>query len=157
MAAHQKERKLSLQLIIAIALGGAIGSVARYLVGIGSGKLFGLDFPWGTLIINIVGSFLIGAFVESFALRWELPQVARALPDLLNLFAGCVFADGPGRMVACGRLHCRIGGPVHCRPRGRPAIGPGRIVIDPSSVLRSPMMSDRLFQSGKRCAARRAR
>jgi len=68
---------LNLQLITAVAIGGAIGSVARYLVGIGSGKLFGLAFPWGTLIINIVGSFLIGAFVESFALRWDLPQVAR--------------------------------------------------------------------------------
>lgn len=68
---------MNLQLITAVAIGGAIGSVARYLVGIGSGKLFGLAFPWGTLIINIVGSFLIGAFVESFALRWDLPQVAR--------------------------------------------------------------------------------
>jgi fluoride exporter len=64
-------------LIIAVAIGGAIGSVARYLVGIASGKLFGLEFPWGTLIINIVGSFLIGAFVESFAVKWDLPQVAR--------------------------------------------------------------------------------
>lgn len=68
---------MNLQLIIAVAIGGAIGSVARYLVGIGSGKLFGLAFPWGTLIINIAGSFLIGLFVESFALKWDLPQVAR--------------------------------------------------------------------------------
>jgi fluoride exporter len=68
---------LNPQLIIAVAIGGAIGSVARYLVGIGSGKLFGLDFPWGTLIINIVGSFLIGAFVELFALRWDLSQFWR--------------------------------------------------------------------------------
>lgn len=68
---------MNLQFITAVALGGAIGSVARYLVGIGSGKLFGFAFPWGTLIINIVGSFLMGAFVESFALRWDLPQVAR--------------------------------------------------------------------------------
>ena len=65
------------QLIVAVAAGGAIGSVARYLVGIGSEKLFGTAFPWGTLIINIVGSFLIGAFVEAFALRWDLPQVWR--------------------------------------------------------------------------------
>jgi CrcB protein len=77
MAGRQGEQALNLQLIIAVAIGGAIGSVARYLVGIGSGKLFGLGFPWGTLIINIVGSFLIGVFVESFALRWDLPQVAR--------------------------------------------------------------------------------
>jgi fluoride exporter len=77
MARRQGEQALNLQLIIAVAIGGAIGSVARYLVGIGSGKLFGLAFPWGTLIINIAGSFLIGLFVESFALKWDLPQVAR--------------------------------------------------------------------------------
>jgi fluoride exporter len=68
---------MNVQLILFVAIGGAIGSVARYLVGIGSTKLFGLAFPWGTLIINIVGSFLIGAFVESFALRWDAPQVVR--------------------------------------------------------------------------------
>jgi CrcB protein len=68
---------LNFQFIIAVAIGGAIGSVARYLVGVCSGKLFGVAFPWGTLIINIAGSFLIGVFVESFALKWDLPQVAR--------------------------------------------------------------------------------
>ena len=65
------------QLILAVAIGGAIGSVARYLVGIGSGKLFGIGFPWETLIINVTGSFLIGAFVGLFATKWDLPQVAR--------------------------------------------------------------------------------
>ncbi len=68
---------MNLQLIAAVALGGAIGSVARYLAGIGVGKLAGFGFPWGTLLINIAGSFLIGVLVESFALRWDLPQVAR--------------------------------------------------------------------------------
>jgi fluoride exporter len=68
---------LNPQLIIAVACGGALGSVARYLVGIGSGKLFGIDFPWGTLIINITGSFLIGLFVGMFATRWDLSQAVR--------------------------------------------------------------------------------
>ena len=68
---------MNFQLILAVALGGAVGSVARYLVGIGSTKLFGLAFPWGTLIINIAGSFLIGAFAESFALRWDASQATR--------------------------------------------------------------------------------
>ena len=68
---------VNLQLMLAVALGGALGSVARYLVGIGSGKLFGLEFPWGTLIINVAGSFLIGVFVELFALKWDLPQTVR--------------------------------------------------------------------------------
>ncbi len=65
------------QLIVAVAFGGALGSVTRYLVGIGSGKLFGVDFPWGTLIINVTGSFLIGLFVGMFATRWDLPQAVR--------------------------------------------------------------------------------
>ncbi len=68
---------INLQMILAVAAGGALGSVARFLVGVGSTKLFGLAFPWGTLLINIVGSFLIGAFVELFALKWDLPQEAR--------------------------------------------------------------------------------
>jgi fluoride exporter len=65
------------QLIAAVALGGALGSVARYLVGIASGILFGMAFPWGTLIINVTGSFLIGTFVGLFALKWNLPQAAK--------------------------------------------------------------------------------
>ena len=68
---------INLQLILAVAAGGALGSVARYLAGVGATRMFGLGFPWGTLIINIAGSFLIGAFVELFALKWDLPQEAR--------------------------------------------------------------------------------
>lgn len=68
---------MSPQLIAAVALGGAIGSVSRYLVGIGSGRLFGMAFPWGTLIINVTGSFLIGAFIGLFATRWDLSQTTR--------------------------------------------------------------------------------
>ena len=66
-----------LQLILAVAMGGAVGSVARYLVGVGSTRLFGVGFPWGTLMINIAGSFLIGVLVELFALKWDLPQTVR--------------------------------------------------------------------------------
>lgn len=65
------------QFILAAAAGGALGSVARYLVSIGSGKLFGTDFPWGTLIINVTGSFLIGTFVGLFAAKWDLTQSMR--------------------------------------------------------------------------------
>lgn len=65
------------QFILAVAAGGAIGSVARYLVGIASGKAFGMAFPWGTLIINVTGSFLIGLFAALFAVKWDLPQAAR--------------------------------------------------------------------------------
>lgn len=77
MARPAADAPMSPHMILAVALGGAIGSVARYLVGIASGKLFGMNFPWGTLIINITGSFLIGAFIGLFATRWDLPQTVR--------------------------------------------------------------------------------
>jgi fluoride exporter len=68
---------MNLQFIVAVAIGGAIGSVARYLVAMGSGKIFGMNFPWGILIINVTGSFLIGAFAGLFATKWDLPQGVR--------------------------------------------------------------------------------
>jgi fluoride exporter len=68
---------LNPQFVLAAAVGGAIGSVARYLVAIGSGKVFGINFPWGILIINVTGSFLIGVFVGLFATKWDLPQSLR--------------------------------------------------------------------------------
>ncbi len=43
-----------------VAIGGAIGSVARFWLTELSAKLWGGDFPWGTVIANVTGSFLIG-------------------------------------------------------------------------------------------------
>ena len=45
-----------------IALGGALGSVARYGCSSLAARWFGETFPWGTLIINVVGSLVIGGF-----------------------------------------------------------------------------------------------
>jgi len=73
----ERKRQVNWIFILAVALGGALGSVMRYLVGIGAGRLFGTDFPWGTLIINITGSFVMGVFAGLFATRWNLPQAAR--------------------------------------------------------------------------------
>ncbi|KNY34503.1 MULTISPECIES: fluoride efflux transporter CrcB [unclassified Agrobacterium] len=55
--------------IALVAAGGAIGSVFRYLVGVLSVRLAGLNFPWGTLAVNVAGSFLIGLLVELVARR----------------------------------------------------------------------------------------
>jgi len=43
-----------------VALGGALGSVARYWVNGLVSEKFGATFPWGTLVINVGGSFIIG-------------------------------------------------------------------------------------------------
>jgi fluoride exporter len=60
-----------------IALGGALGSMARYASGVYVGRWLGTAFPWSTLLINIIGSFLIGVFAESFALQWDTSQSTR--------------------------------------------------------------------------------
>ncbi len=57
--------------ILAVALGGALGSVMRYGVNIGSVKLLGAGFPWGTLFVNIAGSLAIGVLTEIFAQLWQ--------------------------------------------------------------------------------------
>jgi CrcB protein len=44
-----------------IALGGALGSVARYACSTAAVRLVGAGFPWGTLFVNVAGSFTIGA------------------------------------------------------------------------------------------------
>ena len=43
-----------------VAVGGTFGSVSRYLVALYTAQHVGATFPWGTLIVNVVGSFLIG-------------------------------------------------------------------------------------------------
>lgn len=42
-----------------VAVGGALGSMARYFVGSLAPRLFGEGFPYGTLLVNLIGSFLI--------------------------------------------------------------------------------------------------
>ena len=54
--------------IIAIALGGAIGAVLRYLLGNQISIIFGTNFPFSILIINVIGSFFMGMAIESFNL-----------------------------------------------------------------------------------------
>ena len=52
-------------LYLLIALGGALGSVARFWLSSVIGNVFSATFPWGTLIVNVTGSFLIG-FIATF-------------------------------------------------------------------------------------------
>ena len=45
-----------------IAAGSALGGVARYWCSLVAARFFGETFPWGTLIVNVVGSLIIGFF-----------------------------------------------------------------------------------------------
>jgi fluoride exporter len=50
-----------------VALGGALGAVARYGVGLAAARALGKGFPWGTLIVNVAGCFVMGIVLEIIA------------------------------------------------------------------------------------------
>ena len=72
-------------MIFAIAAGGAIGAVARYMVMSTTWHWIGLGyhgfpgFPWGTIIVNVIGSFVLGALIETMALVWSPSEAIRAM------------------------------------------------------------------------------
>lgn len=55
--------------LIVVALGGACGAVVRFLVSAGVYQWLGRGFPYGTLVVNVIGSFLIGLLTESLILH----------------------------------------------------------------------------------------
>lgn len=65
--------------ILLVAIGGATGSVARYLTGLAMTRLLGPAFPWGTITVNIVGSFAIGILTELVARKLAAPMEMRLL------------------------------------------------------------------------------
>jgi CrcB protein len=64
--------------VVWVAAGGAIGSAARYFVNIWSGRILGMEFPWHTLIVNIVGCFAMGVLIELMALKLNVSNEMRA-------------------------------------------------------------------------------
>ncbi|MGZ8193833.1 MAG: fluoride efflux transporter CrcB [Methylobacter sp.] len=55
--------------LLAVAMGGSFGAVVRFLVSSGIHQWLGRGFPYGTLVVNIVGSFLIGLLTEALILQ----------------------------------------------------------------------------------------
>jgi CrcB protein len=64
--------------IVAIALGGALGSVGRFLVAGWVGRVLGVNFPWGTLAVNVIGGLVMGVLVGLMAQVWSVTPAIRA-------------------------------------------------------------------------------
>ncbi len=62
-----------------IGLGGALGAIARHGVNMGTVQLFGHGYPYGTLIVNILGSFLMGILIVKFSQMTQVSQEVRML------------------------------------------------------------------------------
>jgi len=65
-----------LKALLYVAMGGALGAVLRYLISSGIYHWFGRSFPYGTLVVNVVGSLVIGLLsillVEKFNVSQEI-------------------------------------------------------------------------------------
>lgn len=70
---------MTAKLLAAAAIGGALGSAGRYAAMSLVGRLMGPGFPWGTLAVNVIGSFIMGALVGFAALRWDMSEATRVL------------------------------------------------------------------------------
>lgn len=73
--------------LLLVMLGGAIGAGCRYGLGQVASAQFGTDFPWGTLIINLLGGFLAGALLGALLDSGERGET-------LRLFLGVGFLGG---------------------------------------------------------------
>nr|WP_143142829.1 CrcB family protein [Marinospirillum alkaliphilum] len=71
----------------AVGLGSALGSLLRYLVSVTSLTALGPFFPWGTLFVNVLGSWLI-AWLAVLGQRYAHGRVARWQPFLVAGFCG---------------------------------------------------------------------
>ncbi len=69
----------SLNTLLAVAAGGAVGAVARYLTMSAVGLWLGAAFPYGTVTVNMLGSFVLGVLVELSALVWSPSPELRAM------------------------------------------------------------------------------
>jgi CrcB protein len=65
--------------LLAIAIGGALGAVMRYLASTSVYRMLGTDFPYGTLTVNVVGSLLMGFISILLLERLMLAEYWRAI------------------------------------------------------------------------------
>lgn len=62
---------------VIVFLGAGIGGALRHAVNVAAVRLFGYGFPFGTIIVNVLGSFLMGLLAGCFAYRTGLSQHVR--------------------------------------------------------------------------------
>ena len=112
-----------MKIALAIALGGALGSVGRfYVMGAAErwlASLIGAGFPYGTLTVNVVGSFILGALVQGLAVSFDAGEVVQRFLFVGLLGGFTTFSAFSADSIALlERGRCRPGAALH-RALGR--------------------------------------
>ena len=118
--------------LLLIAAGGAFGAVGRYL---GSGlayRLFGEDFPYGTLFVNVAGCLIIGFFMQ-ISLSTDLVVVSWTGTRSRGTLGVTGTFDGATRASRSSRAN-------HFTSNARPPGGAGVCSIDPAAAVARPGM-----------------
>lgn len=67
-----------MRMVLAIGLGGALGAVSRHFMAGWISRLTGHGFPWGIMIVNILGSFLMGLLITYLSHHFDTTPELRA-------------------------------------------------------------------------------
>jgi len=89
-----------------VALGGSVGAVARYAIGVAVVRLLGSGFPYGTMFVNIVGSFIMGlvaAWLVARGVGSEKLQALIAVGFLGSFTTFSTFSLDMVRLIEVGR------------------------------------------------------
>jgi CrcB protein len=118
--------------LLLVCLGGALGSGARFLVATGAARTFGTGFPVGTAIVNLAGSFLLGA-IAAAAGRGLIGEPARVFlgAGLMGGFTTyssfnwetLILLDGRRRLAAAANVALTLGGCLAAAALGAALLG----------------------------------
>lgn len=83
---------MTLSVVIAVAVGAGLGAPLRFLVERGAARVLGPAVPWGTLVVNVVGSLILGAVlglaVAGGISTWWVALVGTGFCGALTTFSG---------------------------------------------------------------------
>ncbi len=124
---------------VAVAAGSALGGAARYVLSGVVARAFGETFPWGTLVVNVLGSFLIGfvatvtgpdgrLLVSPVLRQFWMPGIFGGFTTFSSFSLQTLSLVSGRRVVARGRERRALDRPV---PRGRVARGRSRRLGQP--------------------------
>jgi len=102
---------MSVKILFSVAFGGAFGASLRYLMMSAIGHFVHAGFPYATLAVNVLGSFVLGSLIEIMAINWSPGQEMRSflVVGVLGAFTtfstfslDVVYLIDRGQLIAAG-------------------------------------------------------